>query len=350
MTLAEAPPGDPIGDRPGGHLGSGDGRSRPSFVTIDGSEVRVGGGLASTLAPGDSVRLDNSWVLALQYYHRYQVPAIGAYGDLRGWDQFRDANGEPTHPQRPILVGPVFAGVSGGVATGRFDGKMIVLASVKDIEAFPWSADWYQEQVRAGDGRRLRRHLPTLVHGQRRPHRLRSPRRPMRTSCRTKARWNRRCSTSTPGSPKAPHRQRVRTTRSAADNQIELAANAAERGGVQPVVSLTAVASDDCDDTADEVSVEVAAGDPVSLSVIAELPPDTGEIVRVEWDFESTGEYLDETALDAASVDIDLCETHAFDTPGTYFAVVRVTAQRDGDIDAPYGLIQNLARVRIVVT
>ncbi len=348
VTLAEAPPGNPIGIDLEVTSGAATGDSA-SFVTIDGSEVRVGGELAGMLSPGDSVRLDNSWVLALQYYHRYQVPPVDVYGDLRGWDQFRDANGEPIHPQRAMLVGPIFAGVSGGVATGRFDGKMIVLASVKDIEAFPWSADWYQEQVRAatGDGFDDTFRLWFMDNADHTPPKsteanahIVSYEGEMEQALLDLDAW-----VAEGTAPPASSNYEI-----GPDNQIGLAANAAERGGVQPVVSLTAVAGDDCPDTADEVSVEVAAGDPVSLSVITELPPDTGEIVRVEWDFESTGEYLDEAALDAASADIDLCETHTFDTPGTYFAVVRVTAQRDGDIDAPHGLIQNLARVRIVVT
>jgi hypothetical protein len=41
--------------------------------------------------------------------------------------------------------------------------------------------------------------------------------------------------------------------------------------------------------------------------------------------------------------------THTYPEPGTYFPVVRVTSQREGDRDTPYGLIQNLARVRVVV-
>ena len=79
VTLAEAPPGNPIGIDLEVTSGASAGQSA-DFVTIDGQEVRVGGGLASTVEPGDSVRLDNSWVLALQYYHRYQVPPAESFG------------------------------------------------------------------------------------------------------------------------------------------------------------------------------------------------------------------------------------------------------------------------------
>jgi hypothetical protein len=40
---------------------------------------------------------------------------------------------------------------------------------------------------------------------------------------------------------------------------------------------------------------------------------------------------------------------HAFVRPGTYFPVIRVTAQRDGDADTPFGLVQNLASMRVIV-
>lgn len=42
--------------------------------------------------------------------------------------------------------------------------------------------------------------------------------------------------------------------------------------------------------------------------------------------------------------------THTFATPGTYFPVLRATSQRDGDRATPYARVQNLDRVRVVVT
>jgi hypothetical protein len=42
--------------------------------------------------------------------------------------------------------------------------------------------------------------------------------------------------------------------------------------------------------------------------------------------------------------------THTYGRPGTYFPALRATSQRDGDPDTPHARIQNLARVRVVVT
>ena len=109
-------------------------------------------------------------------------------------------------------------------------------------------------------------------------------------------------------------------------------------GEVAAGVLVRLAASPTCDDAADDVSIDVAAGDVVALSAHAELPSDTGEIVGVEWDFEGTGTYSDSPRSDETGPDLGICETHTYDEPGTYFPVVRVTAQRDGDPDATHGL------------
>ena len=66
-------------------------------------------------------------------YHRHQVPENGEFAV---WDQFRNADGSPRYPQRPLLLGPMFAAAAAGtVQTGRFEGKMIVVESLLDREA-----------------------------------------------------------------------------------------------------------------------------------------------------------------------------------------------------------------------
>ena len=147
-------------------------------------------------------------------------------------------------PQRGILVGPVFAGVSGGVATGRFDGKMIVLASVKDIEAFPWSADWYQEQVREASGEEFDDtfRLWFMDNADHTP--------PKNTEANAhivtyggemeQALLDLDAWVADGIAPPASSNFEV-----GANNQIELAASAADHGGVQPVVGLTVSAGEE---------------------------------------------------------------------------------------------------------
>ena len=41
--------------------------------------------------------------------------------------------------------------------------------------------------------------------------------------------------------------------------------------------------------------------------------------------------------------------THSYDTPGTYFPVVRGTTQREGDPGHGFARAQNLGRARVIV-
>ena len=82
------------------------------------------------IRPGDAVEVDNSSFLAAQTYHRDQVPKTDDFGV---WDQFRRPDATPLYPQRPMILGPIFAAAAAGaVQTGHFEGKMIVMESLLD--------------------------------------------------------------------------------------------------------------------------------------------------------------------------------------------------------------------------
>jgi PKD repeat protein len=85
------------------------------------------------------------------------------------------------------------------------------------------------------------------------------------------------------------------------------------------------------------------------LTAKGQVPPDGGKIVRVEWDFDGSGEFAERKDLGAPSTSANVSVKHTYAKPGTYFAVVRVTARRGGDATTPYQQIQNLARIRVVV-
>ena len=77
------------------------------ITKIAGDKVVLGPADAAVLAQvkaGDTVQVDNSNFLAVQTYHRHQVPGKEYYV----WDQFRDKDGKPIYPQRPMLLGPLF--------------------------------------------------------------------------------------------------------------------------------------------------------------------------------------------------------------------------------------------------
>lgn len=145
---------------------------------------------------------------------------------------------------------------------------------------------------------------------------------------------------------------------------------AAEREGIQPVVTLRANGA---------IRAEVDVGQAVEFTADIEVPSGAGLVVSAEWDFESGPEVMAENprfqkahfpsgfggAPEAAvgernhfpvsehftpAPQLTLTRSHTFTKPGTYFPALRVSSHRDGDGSTPYGRIANLGRVRVVVS
>jgi hypothetical protein len=125
------------------------------------------------------------------------------------------------------------------------------------------------------------------------------------------------------------------------DCQIVVGATAAERRGIQPVAAVTANGGERAD---------VAVGEAVRFEAVVEVPPGAGTVVHAEWDFEGTGDYpVGGPRFDGSETRTAFGTTYAFSEPGTYFPALRVTSQRQGDVDSPFARVQNLGRVRVVV-
>lgn len=284
---------------------------------------------ALAIRAGDRVRVDNSWTLALQTYHRHQVPDEPG---LFGWDQFRDAGGAPVYPQRPIQIGPFgTANAAGNVIDGTIHGKVLTLACLLDIDSFPWQADWYRGQVERAMGPDYRNdfalwfidnaHHENPMTPLARCHAV-SYGGALQQGLRDLARWVEQ--------GVHPHETAYRIV----DTQVVLPASAAERGGVQPVIALEA---------------QARPGGAFELTATIEAPPGAGHIVGAEWDLDGSGTFAEAESF-APAERIALRRSYAPAGPGTHFAVLRATLQRDGDAATPYGRVQNLARVRIVVS
>ncbi|HEY7106395.1 MAG TPA: PKD domain-containing protein [Acidimicrobiia bacterium] len=297
------------------------------------------------LAVGDDVVVDNTPYLAFQTYHRHQVPDDLSY---EGWDQFRAA-GRPIFPQRPQLIGPRFVRNNGaGLMSGRFAGKMIIVQNLCDEIAYPQQADWYRRRVRAALGKRFDDHYrvwftANAMHGDpavapqmdlfpARGTRIVGYRGVLEQALRDVAAWAER-GIAPPAS----------TSYELVDGQIVLPETAAARGGIQPVVHVTANG---------EERAEVSVGEAVRFSALAEVPPGGGIIVAAQWDFEGDGDYPVVESLtneDLSYTSMTITREHAFTKPGTYFPALRVTSQRLGQGDNPHGRVMNLGRVRVVV-
>jgi hypothetical protein len=305
--------------------------ARNPFGADNSSDVKA-------LKPGDQVVLDNSDFLAMQYYHRHQVPGP----DFYVWDQFRGPDGKPLEPQRPMLIGPMVTG-AGSVQSGKFKGKMIMVESMMDQDALPWQADWYRSKVKEALGDRMDDsfrlwYVEHALHGdgarQGDTTHTVSYIPDLYQALRDLSAWVEK---DVPPPPSTNYKM--------VDGQVVVPLSAAERKGIQPVIHLSANGKPRAD---------VVANRAVKFTATVEIPPNTGKLIAAEWDFEGDGKYaftqdLKDSDITSSGNQVRLTMTHAFPKPGTYFATLRAISQRDGDKNAPYARIENLDRVRVVV-
>jgi hypothetical protein len=290
------------------------------------------------LKEGDDIMLDNSDYIALQTYHRHQVPDAS----FKVWNQFRDEQGNPLYPQRPIQVGPIIAqGGAGSLQSGKFNGKMIVVAALLDMDALPWQPDWYRDRVKEHLGEREKYqfrlwYIDNAVHGDISqtvgdlhvvPY-LGA----LHQALLDLSAWVEQ--------GVAPPET---TNYTVSDGQIAVPPAAKERGGIQPVVHLKANGAE---------KAEVSIGQPVSFSASVEVPPGAGKLIAAEWSFEGETDYpvkgiFTDLSEDGASATV--LAVHRFYKSGTYFPVVRVTSNRTGDAGDIFTRVKNLCRVRVVV-
>ena len=279
---------------------------------------------------GDQVVLDNSDFLAAQYYHRHQVPSP----DFYVWDQFRGPDGKPLEPQRKMLIGPMVTG-AGSVQSGRFKGKMIMVESLMDQDAFPWQADWYRSKVKQALGPHVDDSFRLwftehAIHGDdagNTTHTV-SYVSSLYQALLDVSSWVEKSTPPPPG-----------TSYTVVDGQVQVPPTAAARKGIQPVVSLKANGG---------ARADVGVGKPVRFTATVEAPPNTGRVVSAAWDFDGSGRFADAVTLKSGPRAV-VKSTHAFAKPGTYFVTLRATSQRENNADASFTRVSNIGRVRVVV-
>jgi hypothetical protein len=311
------------------------------LLAVEGDKVVLGATAPQILAQikaGGEVLVDNSNFLAAQTYHRHQVPGK----EYKVWDQFRNDKGEPLYPQGPFLLGPLFTqGASGVLPNGKFKGKMIMLESLWDREAFPWQADWYRNKVIENLGNKTNDNFrlwftDRALHGdlskQEDPTRTVSYLGVLQQALLDLSNWVEKGI-----EPPASTNYKIE------DGQVIVPFGANDRKGIQPVVNLT---------VKDKKKLETQKGKTVSFSAIVKIPKGTGKIVSAEWDFEGQGTFPVKTeniVFDEEKGFASFKIAHKFNKVGTYFPTLRVASQREGDSKTSFARIQNLDRVRVVV-
>ncbi len=297
---------------------------------------------AGKIAVGDRVAVDNSWALALQTYHRHQVPPPRNY---YAWDQFLDSDGQALYPQRNVLVGP--AGTinsAGSMLEGKFSGKMLMLAVLLDIDAFPWQADWYRSQAMASKGAAFEENFALYfidnAHHEnpqtalQRAHAV-SFGGALQQALRDLSLWVEQ------GIEPSSTAYRIENT------QVVVPADAAARKGIQPVVQLGVGITADGEFSE---RVEVSAGETVCFSAAVAVPPGMGSVVSAEWDFAGSGEFTQREDIPSPMETARFTASFTYHEAGTYFPALRVAAQRSGDSATAYGRVQNIALARVVVS
>ena len=326
------------------------------LTRISGDKVVIGPANPTVLVllkPGDEVQVDNSNFLAVQTYHRHQVPGK----EYKTYDQFRDAEGKPIYPQRPMLLGPLFTmGAAGVLPTGKFKGKMILLESLWDREAFAWQADWYRSKVKENLGDNTDNYFRLwytdhALHGdisiEDDPTRTVGYLGVLQQALLDLSAWVEKGI-----APAATTNYKID------DGQVIIPATATERKGIQPVVTLKANGSKRAD---------VKVGQTVTFTAEVEVPAKQGKVVAAAWNFEGVVKPIELingwdfvgsdifpiaakfTALDKTGSRVTITTSYIFAKPGTYFPTLRVASQREGAAKTPYTRIQNLDRVRVVV-
>jgi len=315
----------------------------PLVAVLGNLVIPFGGGFGfppfSNVAPGDKVHIDNSLVIGLQYYNRYQDP--NGDPEYYAWDTWRDENGDPIHVQRDVVTGLERATSSAGcVESGQFQGKMAVVNNLMDIDATPWYADWYRTQVEKFLGNKIndRYRLYYNDHAQHgNPTSLAAHARTvnytgmLQQTVRNVAAWVEQGV----NPPKSTVYEIVDGA------QVVVPPTAGQRKGLQPVVDLLVNGGERAD---------ISVGDTVTFTAHIQVPPGAGKVVIAEWDFLGVGDYPDLADIGPIRPAVDLETTYTYTEPGTYFPVLRAASQRDGDPNDLLTRVNNIDRVRVVVT
>lgn len=289
----------------------------------------------SKIKSGDEIRIGNRNYLAAQTYHRHQVPGA----DYPVFNQFKNSDGTPRYPQRPLLLGPMFTkSTVGSLPSGKFNGKMILLESLWDTEAYPWQADWYfnkvkeQKEVNYSDNFRIwftdhANHSDLPMSGN--STHIVSYLGVIQQALVDLSNWVEKGAT--PPSD---------TEYNIVDGQVVVPEKANQRNGIQPTIDLKANGSS---------KAEVKKREKVIFKAVVTVPANAGKIVSLEWDFEGIGNFKKNNNFKKGKDNLELSTYYKYSKPGTYFAVLRIASQREGDTNTEFTLIRNLKRVRVVV-
>lgn len=126
------------------------------------------------------------------------------------------------------------------------------------------------------------------------------------------------------------------------DGRIDVKETAKERAGVQPVARLF-VNGKTC--------AHVKVGESVVFAAEADVPIGTGSLTDAEWSFEGEQDFVKngEMVFHENGQKAIIEASHVFEKKGTYFPVVRIKSERNGNKAEIFTQISNIDRVRVIV-
>jgi hypothetical protein len=284
--------------------------------------------------PGDEVQIDNRRFLAYCYYAHHHLIDEPQLDSLR-------VDGIPIAPPHVVPEWSPFMGVC---YSGQYEGKVMWVHSTHDSSVWPaWGTAYHRAvlQAQGPEGVAANFRIRWNEYAEHATHEMVPPE-PRRAS-------NTRFISGGSGEQNLQDLvdwvergiEPLGTTYTYADGKVTLPATAAERGGIQPIATVTANGGP---------RAEVAVGEAVPLEVHAEVHPDAGTIISVRWDFDGSGTYPYSHDVDGTSTSLTLNTSHAYDQPGTYFVTALVESHRTGDVAAVQGRMETLGQARVVVS
>jgi hypothetical protein len=283
--------------------------------------------LLDALSVGSKVRINNRFILAMYFYPRHSnIPGA------RSYDQYRHADGTPKYPQRENLAVLAYGNnrtMGGRNETGEIKTKVMVIEGMADNLSWPLFNASYAEQIQRALGPENAEQMMRLyIHDNGRHSVGGGEPGVFQQSIQDLMAWAER--------GVSPPRSTQYTIR---NGQVILAPRAADRHGLQPVMSLTADGAS---------RAVVGTGQPVDLTARLEMPPGTGQIVGYMWSIDGTDEAP--VVVPTPQPLVEVARSLSFDKPGTYRVRLTVNGQRDGLPNPPnQTLMQNFRDVKVVV-
>lgn len=293
--------------------------------------------VVKSVKTGDEITLDNSDYIAIQTYHRHQVPRDRSF---TAWDQYRDADGNPIYPQRKEIISYKMTGSSGSIQDGQIQGKVMVMNNLMDGD-FPWQADWYRRKVEQAHGKDASDCF-RIYYNDNCPHGDQTGTADeLRATCYLGMLHQALLDLSSwvEKGVLPPENTGYRIE----DGQVYLEKEIQKRNGYQPDISVKANGKE---------SIYIKVGETVNFEAVVQTPKKGGSVLAVEWSFEGEFDFPEKDVCprkrkqDAGMETAISCRQHTFWKPGTYFVVAKAVAGREKD--DYFTRLRNIGRVRVV--